>query len=265
MKVMVPGATLHWQQLGEGPVVLMLQGGDGDADASNAIAEQLGGYRVVSYDRRGLSRSALHQPGAVELALHTADALAVLDAATPEPAYVFGTSIGALLGLDLVARFPARVKRLVAHEPPATELLGEKERAATDQARDEIDQLYRSRGVLPAMRKFLAGTGVDFLDREPEQLGLPAPNPARMANLKFFLEHDAPAARRFSVDLPRLKAERERLVIAAGERSRGRWNRGCAEALAAELGLSVVDFPGDHGGYVAHPRGFAAKLSALFR
>ncbi|MBL8954878.1 MAG: alpha/beta fold hydrolase, partial [Myxococcaceae bacterium] len=168
MKLDVEGATLHWQSTGSGPVLLVLQGGDGDADASTRLAELLTDFTVVTYDRRGLSRSVIHGARRCELATHTADALAVLSAATNEPAYLFGTSIGASIGLDLVSRHPTRVKRLVAHEAPQTELLDAAAREGVDRARDEIDALYANKGVLPAMRKFFAGTGIDFMDREPD-------------------------------------------------------------------------------------------------
>ncbi len=245
-------------------MLLVLQGGDGDADTSASLAERLEGFTVVTYDRRGLSRSAALARPPIELAQHTADALAVLDAATQGPAFVFGTSIGASIGLDLITRFPDRVRRLVAHEPPQTELLAAAEREAVDKARDEIDALYRAKGVLPAMRKFFAGTGIDFMDREPE-VGFPPANPARLTNLKFFLENDAPAARRYHVDLAALRAASGRIVVGAGVRSKGLWIHACAQALATGLGVPLVDFPGGHAGYVAHPRAYAAKLTELFR
>ncbi|MBL8957596.1 MAG: hypothetical protein JNK82_42875 [Myxococcaceae bacterium] len=84
-----------------------------------------------------------------------------------------------------------------------------------------------------------------------------------MANLKFFLENDAPAARRFHADLPALAAAKDRLVVAAGTSSKGLWIRGCAQALADALELPLAETPGGHAGYVAHPRGFAARLRQL--
>jgi pimeloyl-ACP methyl ester carboxylesterase len=257
----VPGARLHWKSRGSGPVLFVLQGGDGDADASVLLADRLASaFTVLTYDRRGLSRSEIDGPVSLELSTHTNDAAAVLEAATAEPAFVFGTSIGALMGLDLVARFPSRVRKLIAHEPPSTELLNPEQFADTERTRDEIDALYKAKGVLPAMRRFFAGTGIDFMDREPD-VGFPPANPSRMANLKFFLEHDVPAARR----LQALRPVREKLVIGAGSSSKGLWIHGCAGALAARLGLPLEDFPGGHGGYAAHPRGFAEKLTQLCR
>ncbi len=261
----VPGARLHWKSRGSGPVLFVLQGGDGDADASVLLADRLASsFTVLTYDRRGLSRSEIDGPVSLDLPTHTNDAAAVLEAATGEPAFVFGTSIGALMGLDLVARFSSRVRKLVAHEPPSTELLTREQFADTERARDEIEALYKAKGVLPAMRKFFAGTGIDFMDREPD-VGFPPANPSRMANLKFFLEHDVPAARRFRLDVEALRPVREKIVIGAGVSSKGLWIHGCAEALAVRLGLPLEHFPGGHGGYAAHPRGFAEKLTLLCR
>jgi pimeloyl-ACP methyl ester carboxylesterase len=54
----VPGAEIYYPGRGSGPLVLILQSGDGDAKAANDIADELAAtFTVVTYDRRGLSRS----------------------------------------------------------------------------------------------------------------------------------------------------------------------------------------------------------------
>jgi pimeloyl-ACP methyl ester carboxylesterase len=45
---------------------------------------------------------------------------------TADEAYVFGCSGGALIGLDLVNRYPGQVHTLVAHEPPAMNVMPDK-------------------------------------------------------------------------------------------------------------------------------------------
>jgi pimeloyl-ACP methyl ester carboxylesterase len=57
------GATLFYRVRGSGPALLMLPGGDGDADTADALCNQLiDHYTVVTYDRRGLSRSTIDAP-----------------------------------------------------------------------------------------------------------------------------------------------------------------------------------------------------------
>jgi pimeloyl-ACP methyl ester carboxylesterase len=261
----VPGARLHYKVWGSGPLLLMLQGGDGDAEGTDAIADQLDDcYTVVSYDRRGLSRSPVDDstrtPG---IATHTDDAHRLLAALTSEPAFVFGTSLGALIGLDLVARHPEQVRLLVAHEPPATELLPEAERQAAVDAQQEVEEIFHREGVGAAMRRFIAMTGLDFTDREPH-IELPQPKPERIANLQFFLTHDAPAARSYRLDLPALQTASAHVVAAAGSASRSDIGaERCARALAKLLGTGLVEFPGGHSGFLLRPNAFATRLREI--
>jgi pimeloyl-ACP methyl ester carboxylesterase len=257
----VPGGTLHYKIRGAGPLLLMLQGGDGDADGTDALAEYLADqYTIVSYDRRGLSRSPLDNPHAtVDLVTHSDDAARLLTAVTGAPALVFGGSLGALLGLDLVSRHPRLVRLLVAHEPPATELLPPRERQQAVADQEEIEQLYRTGGVAAAMQRFVAVAGADVNDREPD-VALPRPRPERIANLEFFLTYDAPAVRRYRLDRAGLRAAANRIVPAAGHTSATGFAHLCARALAEELGRPLAEFPGGHSGFVLRPRAFATRL-----
>ncbi len=185
----------------------------------------------VTYDRRGLSRSKLDdlaQPPRLET--HSDDAHRLLAALTTEPVFVLGNSIGALIGLDLVARHSEQVRTLVAHEPPALELLPDAERTHVVRAQEDVEETYRREGVAAAMRKGLANIGLNFEDREPDVV-LPQPTSQRAANLEFFRTHDAPAAHRYRLDIAALQA-----------------------------GTEFVEFPGGHNGHVLHPRAFAARL-----
>ena len=121
----VPGATLYYKLRGTGPLLLVLPGDDGDADVSDGVTEYLTErYSVLTYDRRGLSRSPIADHEAIlRLSTHSEDVHYLLAAVTSQPAVVIANSIGGLIGLDLVARHPEQVRLLIAHEPPI--LLGE--------------------------------------------------------------------------------------------------------------------------------------------
>ena len=107
----VDGATLFYRVRGSGPMLLILPGGDGDADTADALRHELiDRYMVITYDRRGMSRSKIDGPGqSLTIATHSDDAHRLLAALTNQPVFVFGSSIGALVGLDLVARHPEQV------------------------------------------------------------------------------------------------------------------------------------------------------------
>ena len=263
--VAVPGADLYYRLRGSGPLLLIIQGGDGDAEASDGLAGHLlDFYTVLTYDRRGLSRSKLHDgaPPPSGLETHGDDVHLLLAAVATEPVSVLGSSIGALIGLELVSRHPEQVRAFVAHEPPSPALLSGAERANAERFQQEVEDLYAREGVAAAMRKFVTALS-DFSDREPD-VELPRPGPLRAANLDFFLAHDTGAVSRYRLDIPALKSAPTRIVPAAGRTSREIWTHHCAARLAELLGVEVAEFPGGHNGFVLHPRAFAARLREVF-
>ena len=260
------GAKLYYQVRGSGPLLLVIQGGAADADGSDALATRLeSNFMVVSYDRRGLSRSAV-VPGSepTDLSVHGSDAAVVLRELTDRPAYVFGVSIGALIGLDLVTRYPDAIRVLVAHEAPATQLLAEPEREQAIREQEEVEAAFRNEGVRAALMRFLRLSGVDFADRE-EDAPAPASSAFMAANLEFFLTYDAPAVRRYHLDEEALKRQANRVVPAAGASSSSHWPHHCASCLAELLGVGLVEFPGGHNAYGSRPKAVAQRLRQVLR
>jgi pimeloyl-ACP methyl ester carboxylesterase len=123
-QVEVIGASIHYQVSGHGPTLLLLSPGDGDADVFSGIVPKLDGFTVVTCDRRGQARSAIVDPAEpITIATHADDMARVLVAVTTHGARVFGAGLGAVIGLELVARHPHRVSTLVAFEPSLPALL----------------------------------------------------------------------------------------------------------------------------------------------
>jgi len=123
-RVEVIGASIHYQVSGHGPTLLLLSPGDGDADVFDGIRRLIDGFTVVTCDRRGQSRSAIGDPAdPVTISTHADDMARVLVAVTTHAARVFGAGLGAVIGLELVARHPHRVSTLVAFEPSLPTLL----------------------------------------------------------------------------------------------------------------------------------------------
>lgn len=259
MDVDVPGARIYYRTRGTGPVLLLLPGGDGDADAYDALVEHLEPYfTVVTHDRRGLSRSTGTPAG---LATHADDAARVLAAVTDTPALVFGSSIGAAIALELTQRHPDQVRLTVSHEPPINSLLPDGAREELANAQREVEEIHDQAGALPAMARLVQLAEMDFTDKEPD-VRLARPGPARLPNIEAFLTHDAPAVRRYQADEAALRAVAGQLVPAVGMTSTGLVPR-CAVALADLLKTDVTTFPGGHNGPVLRPRAFADRLRGV--
>ncbi len=262
--VRVPGAQLHYQMRGTGPLLLIIQGGDGDAGLTETLARRLARHHtVLTYDRRGVSRSTLEDGDARpwSVRLHADDAHRLLVDLTSEPALVLGSSIGALIGLDLAAAHPGQMRVLVAHEPPAMRLLPQPERSRALTLLSEAVTTYQEQGVGPAMMKMLAFNGIDPSRMETEPgAKMPRPSERRAANTELFLSRDLPAVRDYEPDVLALKSAAPVIVPALGRASAGIPTHRCSQALGELLSCEVVEFPGGHNGLMTHPDGFSARL-----
>ena len=275
------GASVYREVRGSGPVLLLIPGGSGDAagyaQIVPAMAER---FTVVSYDRRGFVRSPLDAP--VEsagptppgdrgrLAADVADAVALIDVAVAEhggddaPAYVFGSSSGAIVALHLLVAHADRLARVVAHEPPLVNLLPDADGWP---------------GVLESVYETYVRDGQDAaMDYFGERLGMPAgalpstdglpPHLAELIgrlriNQRFWFEHELRQYPVATPDLDALDALADKLVLAGGIESKPFMPYRPSLVIAERLRTRVVDMPGDHIGYVTRPAEFATALTKL--
>ncbi len=259
----VPGASLYYEVRGSGPVLLMIPGGPIDADGFKRIADRLADtYTVVTYDCRGNSRSPMQGSwDDLTVGLFADDALRLLDAVSPAKADVLGSSGGATYALDLVARYPDRVRTLVAHEPPVSELLPDSARYHALNA--QVGETYRSEGTFAALQIFTKGVG---FGNGPSARGERTPEDAAAvarigANLELFAGRLIPIIGNYEPDLTALQRSSTRIVVGVGDESTPeQMVYQTAHALAERLGGQPAQFPGGHGGFGSHPDGFAARL-----
>jgi pimeloyl-ACP methyl ester carboxylesterase len=266
----VPGAQIYYEVYesgGSGPILLMIPGGPADAGAFTALARSLADrYTCVPYDPRGNSRSVLDGPVKdLHLDRFGDDAAQLLAALGKEPAYVLGSSGGAQIGLNLAARYPGRVRMLVAHEPPCLELLPDAEEHRASGR--ELDAIYKAHGAGAAMQKFMAMAGL-----APPSKDAPPPPPEAqeafgrlMGNMDFFFAHGRQAIVDYVPDVATLKAGTTRIVVGVGETTTGQIANRSAVALAERLGTDPIVFPGDHGGYGSHAAAFAERLDQALK
>ncbi|MFQ6395523.1 alpha/beta fold hydrolase [Nocardia sp. KC 131] len=266
--IKVPGATIFYEIRGSGPVLLMLAGSGGDAAIFDQLADPLAEhFTVVAIDPRGYSRSTLDTPEHSDI---TAEVLSdaayhVLEHLTPtgEDAYVFGGSGGASVALELLARHPERIRLVVAHEPPAFAILPE---AAENRAFvEEVYQLSRTEGVAAAGVRFVEGIG-GTMKGFPNPDDLP-PRTAEMihrivANASVMMEHELRPITSYLPDEAALAAVSDRLVLGAGDLTRGTLSHRPVATLAEHLGLPLTIFPGGHS-FTDEPEAFTQVLLNL--
>jgi pimeloyl-ACP methyl ester carboxylesterase len=261
----VPGASIYYEVRGSGPVLLMMPGGPADAGAFRRIAGYLeSDYTVVTYDPRGISHSTLDAPVNDEriVQIFADDAHRLLSATSTEPAFVFASSGGATIALELAARHPDQVRTLVAHEPPSAILLLDAASARAQSA--DIVETYRSAGIGPTMQKFMAQTRIRQAPPPPPS-GEPTPEMreamAQMQrNMDFWFRHYFKAIGDYEPDFDALKSGSSRIVPGVGKESQGELANEGGLGLAKRLGTEAVVFPGAHGGFDTNAPEFAVKL-----
>jgi pimeloyl-ACP methyl ester carboxylesterase len=270
-----PGATIHYdvrESANGGPPLLMI-GSPMDAYGFTTLAGLFPDRTVVTYDPRGAARSK-RTDGAEQTTPeeHADDLHRVIEALGGGPVDVFASSGGAVNALALVAEHPEDVRTLVAHEPPAAQVLPDREEAMA--ATTGIHETYLRDGFGPAMAKFIVLVShkgpipAGFADQpapDPAQFGFPVEDdgsrddPLVGQNITTCTHHEH--------DFDALRAASTRIVVAVGAEGDGEMAYRGALGVAERLGTEPVSFPGGHGGFVGDeygqpgdPEDFAAKL-----
>jgi pimeloyl-ACP methyl ester carboxylesterase len=261
--VEVVGGSLWYRTQGMGPALILMGGGPSNADTLEPLASRLAGdFTVVTYDRRGYSRSHVSDPtgpagpvGPAGIPLHADDARRLVADLGAGPVAVFGTSFGALIALELAATVPAALGAAVVHEPPLGQLL------AGDDRRPFDLNLDAEKDPAAALNAIAASVGV----RRGRAADAPAGPGSSPADVALFIRRDAPAIGDYRLDLDRLRAIGGRMIVAGSRESRGFYPYQCAEQLARQLNTPLAELPGNHAGMIGRPDEFAARLHELLR
>lgn len=122
----INGINLYFEEAGSGDPLVLVHGSWGDHHNWDAVAPALAKhYRVVTYDRRGHSRSE-RPAGQGTIAEDAADLAALIEYLGIAPAHIAGNSGGAIVTLRLAAERPDLFRSMNVHEPPLFGILAGK-------------------------------------------------------------------------------------------------------------------------------------------
>lgn len=259
--------NIHYQLTGDGPLLVIAQSGEGDADRSQDLVGHLNGqFTVLTYDRRGLSRSRYRPGHPASMSDHAEDLSSLLAHITDEPALMLGCSLGATIGLHVAAAHPGLLDAVVAHEPIAPWLLPS---AVAQEQKAEllaIQSSYVTGGLEAALPMIVGALGIQPADasREPDLAAFPM-DAQRRVNFDYFIRHDFTAAVLDDLSPVGVSASSTRIIPAAGIATPTTvYDFQCAQALARLTGERLRTFPGGHNGNLTHPRAYACALLDAF-
>ena len=257
----VPGARLYYETHGRGPLMLMVPGANGTADIFKGVTEHLAAhYTVVTYDRRGFSRSQLDGPQDYDHRLETDadDVRRLIEHLSDGPATVFGSSSGGVVVLEVLILHPSVIRTLVPFEPAAVKQLPD--------GQTWVDfffavyDLYRQSGLEPALKKFRE----QAFPESDRQVMVRAMDPKNggyiLANATYWFEHELRQYPVIDLDLDALKGHADQIVPLAGRESRGYPTYEVNVELGKKLGRDLIEMPGGHVGYVTQPAEFAREF-----
>ncbi|HGM5493066.1 TPA: alpha/beta fold hydrolase [Serratia fonticola] len=248
------GADIAYDVEGQGPLLLLVVGGNGDSRLFSKLSTQLANrYTVVRYDRRANHRSSGNTQGELDMAQQGRDAAAVIRAMGNEQAYVFGNSAGANIALQLTQDHPQLVRGLVDHEPPITDILPDA--TIWRQFFDKVSQTYASQGGAAAMKMF-ASTFVGF------DSNAPAPADQHGSHDRF-MAHEFNAINHFVPNLEALRRGGVPMVTAVGSASGNAFYAQTAHELARQLPCPCIEVIGNHLGYDIEAEIFANQLHQI--
>ena len=272
----VPGALLTYDVRPSDPSthpVLLIIGSPMGASGFVTLAGHFGDRTVVTYDPRGAERSKRTDNASQSTPDEHADDLhRIISELNAGPVDLFASSGGAVNALALVAKHSQDVRILVAHEPPASDVLPDREQAVA--AAKAINQVYRRSGFGPAMAKFIALVSLqgpippDFADQpppDPAMFGLPTEDDGSRNDP--LVGQNIVSGNAYQHDFDALQAASTHIVIGVGEDSGNQLAGRAGKAVAERLGMTPVTFPGGHDGFLGgeygqtgKPDAFAAKL-----
>jgi pimeloyl-ACP methyl ester carboxylesterase len=246
-----PDGQLYYEVRGSGPL-LIITGAPMAARFFASLADALASdYTVVTHDPRGISASTLDDP-AQELSpdLRADDLALLIEHLNFANADIFGSSGGGVTGLSLAARYPDRVRTLIAHEAPVLDLLPD---AADHRLRtDAVVETFHREGLVEALRKFTGDPHMTDAGFSEQDLA---------ASRRFFV-HELIDTTRYTPDFDALKDARIVVGVGATSGADDPLVR-AAEVLADRLATPVVEFPGDHGGFMMQPEEFASVVRSV--
>jgi len=271
-----PGATITYDvrgSLGTGTPLLVI-GSPMGADGFTTLAGLFPDRPVVTYDPRGVGRSARTDGhGEITPDDHAGD-LARLVEAIGGPVDVFASSGGAVNALAWVAKRGDQVRTLVAHEPPLATILPDRDALAA--AIEAMRQTYQREGMGAGMATFITlvmydgemPDGYRTPTVDPAQFGLPTEDDGSRDDP--LLAQNVRTITGYQPDVDALRAAQTRIVLARGAASGQTMAARGADAMAALLETEPTVFPGSHGGFMGdeygqpgEPDAFAARLRAV--
>ncbi|AMV60396.1 abhydrolase, alpha/beta hydrolase fold [Pediococcus damnosus] len=275
------GATLHYETVGEGPVLIFVPGANGTGNIFSHAADYLkDSYKVVMYDRRNYGESELTKPlpdgisdphDTYRIKTDASDLAALAKAVSDEPVSILGSSSGSIVVMETLQDYPEIFKKVLIHESPINVF-----RSDAKQQQDNnqtVVDVAQTEGMMPAMQKFGEFMRIGAIDAK--MMSKPATNVSNIndaavnaTNAKtrgqaFWFVNEIRQYTSRKIDFSIFEKNRDKLVLLVGTDSHNSFPVEVTKDISTKVNVPVAQIPGGHLGYAQLPEGFAKVLKQV--
>lgn len=250
------GAELFCRRYGRGEPVIMIHGACVDSDFFHETAQVLSRtFTVHTYDRRGYGRSKNSDDHSISIQVEDAAAL-IRQAGSP--CHVIAHSGGTVIAMELAAKYPTLVRKLLLHEPLDAAFLDLNSEASQTLA--AVSRSVREGKYNKAISQFMPLIG----ERDPRARAATDEELRNMGkNCRCFAAYEFEALFSYSTDADALHGRS--ITVGVGERSRDSHRWVAAAGLAEKLGAKLLYFPGGHNCAYDLPEEFGYLAAGAMR
>lgn len=251
-------SEIYYEVRGEGEALLLIHGVITDSALFSETARILSDfYKVITYDRRGNSRSRRSGTDTeFDLREQAEDIRDLLDELGVQQAYIVGASAGAVIGQYFLCLYPERVKHLIMYEAGMLSHMMISDPEFREWS-EKTSELIKKGKMNSALLRFADHLG-PFDSRSPtrsEEVSL-----RELSNMEHAFSSEIPGIMSYNADFESMRFYSDKITIAAGEKSGDTAYVREAHRLAEIIGKKVLYYPGGHNLPYDLPEEFAVCI-----
>ena len=250
---------LYYERMGTGPTMVLVHGAVADAGYFSECCHFLRDhFDLVTYDRRGNSRSLPKEGATFHVADQTDDLVNLIEQLDLSDVILVGHSAGGIMCLEAINRIPGRLKRVIIYETPLMGLC------------EGVDMSIRWVEDLKAMnaegkhrevaREF--GVSIGELDERARKKSGDEKEKDRR-NFAHFINYEFNDFSYYMPNMAVLKANARFLTALQGDRNQGHYFHESMQTLSAQTGCELIYTAGCHNAPFDVPQSFAVCLLGI--
>jgi pimeloyl-ACP methyl ester carboxylesterase len=253
MYLQTKDVNLYYERCGKGPTLLMIHGAVADADYFSETVDVLKDYfDVISYDRRGNSRSECRKGASYHIEDQTNDVIALIEGLGLKDVILLGHSAGGIMAMETIRRIPSKIRYVMFYETPIMAILPQKEELL--KWTEHMEEINAEGKHKECAKEF--GMSIGELAPRARQKSFIEKRRDR-ANFGHFINHEFHDFSFYEPDFKFLKTNAKFFTAISGDRNQTHYFHEAMDLMQSELGIEQVHVPGCHNAPFDVPLDFA--------